>query len=125
MHVGSYHAVRLNKQVRGGMEKVVWVTSFKVRILRSSPLAMDNSEYAAAEAATFASSEEDAHFQLLQQLENAKLELIERYHLSPFDGAKWFADSEYRDDVLQLVEEVKFSGEFRFGIFRDPEGMDA
>lgn len=85
---------------------------------------MDDSEYA-AEAATFASSEEDAHFQLLQQLENAKLELIERYHLFPFDGAKWFGDSEYRDDVLQLVEEVKFSGEFKFGIFRDPEGMDA
>lgn len=34
--------------------------SFNVRILKSSPLAMDNSECAAAEAATFVSSEKDA-----------------------------------------------------------------
>lgn len=106
------------------MEKVIWVMSFKARILRSSPLAMDDTEYAVAEAATYASSEDDARAQLLQQLQNAKLELIESYQNSAYDGAKWFAHSEYRDDILQLVEEVKFSGEFRFGIFRDPEGAD-
>lgn len=84
----------------------------------SSPLAMDDSECATAEAAAFAHSAEDARSQFLQQLQNAKLELIECYQSSPFDGAKWFADGEHRDDILQLVEEVKFSGEFRFGIFR-------
>lgn len=107
------------------MEKAVWVTSFVVKILRSSPLAMDDSEYAAAEAASFADSAEDARSQLLSQLENAKLELVEIHQSAPFNGAKWIADSEHRDDILQLVEEVKFSGDFRFGVFRDPEGMDA
>lgn len=104
------------------MEKVIWVMSFKVRILRSSPLAMDDAEYAVAKAATFANSGDDASTQLAQQLKNAKLELIESYQNSAFDGAKWFSASEYRDDILQLVEKVKFSGEFRFGIFRGPEG---
>lgn len=106
------------------MEKAVWVTSFVVKILRSSPLAMNDSEYAAAEAASFADSDEDARSRLLLQLENAKLELVEIHQSTPFNGAKWIADSEHRDDILQLVEEVKFSGDFRLGVFRDPEGMD-
>lgn len=106
------------------MESAVWVMSFKVRILKSSPLAMDDSEFAVAEAATFANSNEDACSQLLQQLENAKLELIANYQICPFDGAKWIADSEQRNEILQLIEEVKFSGEFRFGIFRDAEGVN-
>jgi hypothetical protein len=104
------------------MEKAVWVMSFTVRILRSSLLAMDDSEYAAAEAATFADSEEDARSQLLQQLDNAKLEFVEIHQNTHFNSAKWIVDNEYRDDILQLVEEVKYSGDFGFGIFRAPEG---
>ncbi|PUA26687.1 MAG: hypothetical protein B0W54_23405 [Cellvibrio sp. 79] len=103
------------------MEKTLWIMSFRVRILKASPLAMGDSECAAAEGATFAHSNEDARSQLLQQLENAKLELVESYQNSSFENAKWFADSEHRDDILQLIEEVNFSGEFRFGIFRDEE----
>jgi len=101
------------------MEKVLWIMSFTVRVLKSSPLAMDDSEYAAVEAAIFAYSEEDAHFQLLQQLQNSKLELIAIFQSSPFDDGKWLFDSEHKADILQLADEVKISGEFRFGIFRD------
>lgn len=107
------------------MKKAVWVTSFVVKILRSSPLAMDDSEYAATEAASLADSAEDARSQLLSQLKSAKLELVEIHQSAPFNGARWIADSEYRDDILQLVEEVKFSSAFRFGVFRAHEGMDA
>lgn len=107
------------------MEKAVWVTSFVVKILRSCPLAMDDSEYAAAEAALFADSAEDARSQLLSQLENEKIELVQFNQSTPFNGAAWIAESEYRDDILQLVEEVKFSSAFRFGVFRAHEKMDA
>lgn len=100
------------------MEKLLWIMSFSVRVLRSSPLAMNDSEYATAEVATFAHSEADAHYQLLQQLQNAKLELIDVYRCSLFDGAKWFSSGEQKSDILRLVDEVKFSGEFRFGVFR-------
>lgn len=103
------------------MEKVVWLISFKVKVLRSSPLAMDDSEYAAAEAATFAYSEEDARAQLLQQSQNAKLELIEVYQCSPLCDENWFLNTKHKGDILQLVAEVKFFGEFRFGIFRCSE----
>lgn len=79
---------------------------------------MDDSEYAATEAATFAHSDQDAQAQLLQQLQNAKLELIENYQCSSFNGAKWVANSEYRQDIFRLIEEIELSGEFRFGVFR-------
>ena len=103
------------------METVLWIMSFNVRILKSSPLAMDDSEFAAVEAVTFAHSEEDAHLQLIQQLQNSRLELIGIFQSSPFDDAKWFFNSEHKADILQLADEVKASGEFRFGIFRDVE----
>lgn len=118
MHVTSYHADQFDEPVGYRMEKVVWIISCKVKILRSSPLAMDDSTYAAAEAATFAYSEEDAHSQLLQQVQNAKLELIEGYQCSPLCDENWFLSATHKDDIFQLVEEVKFSGEFRFGVFR-------
>lgn len=81
---------------------------------------MDDSEYSVAEAATLAHSAEDTRSQLLQQLENAKLELIESYQNATLENAQWIANSERRDDILQLVEEVKFTGKFGFGVFRDP-----
>lgn len=99
-------------------EKKLWIMFFNVRILKSSPLAMDDSEYAAVEAATFAYSEKDAYSQLLQQLQNSRLELIDIYKCLPFDGVKWVFSSEHKADILQLTDEVKFSGEFRFGVFR-------
>ena len=98
------------------MEKTLWIMSIIVRILKASPLAMDDSECAAAEVATFGYSLEDAHFQLLQQLQDSRLELIGVYQCSSFDDAKWFFSGEYKADILQLVDEVKASGEFRFGI---------
>lgn len=107
------------------MDKAIWVMSFDVRILPSSPIAMDDSEFAAGEAALFAKSNQDAESQLLQQLEGAKLQLVKLHQNTAFNGAKWIGSSEYRDDILELVEEVKFSEEFRFGVFRDPEGMDS
>lgn len=106
------------------MEKSIWIMSFKVRVLQSSPLAMDDSEYAQAEAATYASSRDDAQAQLLQQLDGAKLELTQCFHISAIESAKWVSESEFRDDILELVEEVKFSKNFGFGIFRDPDGME-
>lgn len=103
------------------MKNTLWVMSFKVRILKSIPLAMDDAKCAAAEAATFAYSEEDAHSQLLQQLQNAKLELMGIYQCSPLNDENWLLSTAHKDDILRLVEEVKFSGEFRFGIFRCEE----
>jgi hypothetical protein len=70
-NITSYHTDQLNKPVGFGMEKVVWIIS---KVLRSSPLAMDDSKCAAAEAAIFACSEEEAYSQLLQQAQNAELE---------------------------------------------------
>lgn len=101
------------------MEKSLWLMSLKVRILRSSPLAMDDSEFADVEAAMFADSNEKAEVELSRKLEESKLELMEMYHSSYFEDAKWLVGDENRDDILELVEEVKFSGAFRFGLFRD------
>jgi hypothetical protein len=80
---------------------------------------MDDSKYVAAGAATFSYSEEDARAQLLQQSQNAKLELLAVYQCSPLYDANWLLNATHKNDILQLVEEVKFSGEYRFGIFRD------
>lgn len=100
------------------MSRIVWIMSFKIKILKSSPLAMNDSEYAVAEAVTFAHYSNDAFSQLIQQLENAKLELIEIYQNVPFEDASQSSVRANKEDIIRLIEEVKISGEFRFGIFR-------
>ncbi len=101
------------------MEKIVWLFSFKIQILPSSPLAMDDTEFALGEAATFANSEAEAKAELLHYLGQGKLELLELFHCSSFDDAKWVGQSENRDAILKLVEEVKYTKRIGFGLFRE------
>ena len=103
------------------MEKIVWLSSFKIRILPSSPLAMDDTEFALGESATFAASEAEAKAELFHYLEQGKLELVELFHCSSFDDAKWIVQSEDRDAILMLVEEVKYTKRIGFGLFRELE----
>lgn len=106
------------------MEKAVWVMSFDVRILPSSPIAMDDSEFATGEAALFAESNEDAQSQLLKQLESVRLQLVELHQSGVFNTGEWLANRDPSDEVLQLIEEVIYSGKFTFGVFRESMSME-
>lgn len=108
------------------MTNVLWLVSLKARVLAGSPLAMDGSEFMFGECATFSSSELDVRRQVLAGLEKIKFELVEISHISPIEEAKWISESQDSEDILELIEDVKSSGEFSFGIFRSSEylGMD-
>jgi len=103
------------------MEKLLWIVSLKARVLPGSPLAMDGSEFMYGECVGFASSLEDMEQQLQEDMDDAKLEVIERFFISPVTEAKWIADSEYKNSILDLIEEVKITRSFTSGIFRSSQ----
>lgn len=107
------------------MNKVLWVVSLKARILEGSPLDMDGSEFTFGEAATFSHSEIDVKEQLLQKMNDGKLELLELFHITPADKASWISQSEDMEDILELIEQVKITGKFAFGLFRSSEYLEA
>lgn len=107
------------------MDNELWIVSIKARVLDGSPLAMDGSEFMFGECAGYAKSEEDMKHQLMADLDDAKLELVESYEISPESNAAWISSSKYKEDILSLIEEVKIAKTFTSGMFRSSEYVRA
>jgi len=103
------------------MDNELWIVSVKTRVLDGSPLAMDGSEFMFGECAGYAKSEGDMKNQLMADLDDAKLELVELYEISPENNAAWISSSKYKEDILSLIEEVKITRAFTSGMFRSSE----
>jgi plasmid rolling circle replication initiator protein Rep len=73
------------------------------------------------ECAAYADSQQDMKRHLMHDMEEAKLELVELHHICRVSEAKWISNSEYMNDILDLIEEFKIIDEFASGIFRSSE----
>ena len=100
------------------MSQILWIVSFKVRVLEGCSIDFDGSEFMFGEAAGFAKSEAEFKDLFIPELEEGRFELVEVFHLSPVEQAGWISKSADKADILELLEEVKVTGEFGFGAFR-------
>ncbi|MCE3252189.1 MAG: hypothetical protein K0Q67_1199 [Cellvibrio sp.] len=105
-------------------EKTLWLASFRVRVLEGCPIDFDGSEFMFGEAAGFAESEAEFQAAVAGKLTENKFEPLETYHLTPAESAKWVSGNDDMADILELVEEVKFSGELGFGPFRSSNYLE-
>jgi hypothetical protein len=105
-------------------EKTLWLASFKVRVLEGCPVDFDGSEFMYGEAAGFADSENQFNSVLESKLVENRFEPLETYHLSSAHQAKWVSDREDKADILELLEEVQYTGGFAFGIFRSSRSLE-
>lgn len=105
-------------------EKMLWLASFKVRVLEGCPVDFDGSEFMYGEAAGFADSENQFNSLLESTLVENRFETLEIYHLSSAHLANWVVDSVDKEDILELLEEVQYTGDFAFGIFRSSRSLE-
>lgn len=102
----------------------LWLASFKVGVLEGCPIDFDGSEFMFGEAAGFAATEDGFLMEVKKKLRENNFEYIDTLKTSPADSAAWISDSEDIADILELIEEVKTSGELGFGAFRSSNYLE-